>query len=71
MNAILINFFFQLSLRSLDPSFGLLFGDLLKELKVDSVGASVIMSILDSVMNFSGKTNSIIISVEQIVNVPT
>ncbi|XP_012532558.1 monocarboxylate transporter 12 [Monomorium pharaonis] len=43
-----------LSLRSLDPSFGLLFNDLLKELKVGSTGTSVIMSVLDAIVNFSG-----------------
>ncbi|XP_018400234.1 PREDICTED: monocarboxylate transporter 12-like [Cyphomyrmex costatus] len=43
-----------LSLRSLDPSFGLLFKDLLKDLNVDSIGTSVIMSVLDAIVNFSG-----------------
>ncbi|XP_033218414.1 monocarboxylate transporter 12-like [Belonocnema kinseyi] len=43
-----------LSLRSLDPSFGLLFGDLLQDLKVDSTRTSMIMSILDANINFSG-----------------
>ncbi|XP_076636846.1 uncharacterized protein LOC143349455 isoform X3 [Colletes latitarsis] len=43
-----------LSLRSLDPSFGLLFHDPLEELDVDSTGTSLIMSILDSIVNFSG-----------------
>ncbi|XP_011639056.1 monocarboxylate transporter 3-like [Pogonomyrmex barbatus] len=43
-----------LSLRSLDPSFGLLFKDLLENLDVDSTGTSVIMSILDAIVNFSG-----------------
>ncbi|XP_076243913.1 monocarboxylate transporter 12-like [Calliopsis andreniformis] len=44
----------SLSLRSLDPSFGLLFHDLLIEFNVDSTGTSIIMSILDSIVNFSG-----------------
>nr|XP_012228858.1 PREDICTED: uncharacterized protein LOC105675931 [Linepithema humile] len=43
-----------LSLRSLDPSFGLLFQDLLENLNVNSTGTSVIMSILDASVNFSG-----------------
>ncbi|XP_011156579.1 monocarboxylate transporter 1 [Solenopsis invicta] len=43
-----------LSLRSLDPSFGLLFKDLLTDLNVDSTGASIIMSVLDAIVNFSG-----------------
>lgn len=45
----------QLSLRSLDPSFGLLFHDLLKDLNVDSTGTSIIMSVLDAIVNFSGE----------------
>lgn len=44
----------SLSLRSLDPSFGLLFKDLLEELDVDSTRTSVIMSVLDAIVNFSG-----------------
>ncbi|XP_020283491.1 monocarboxylate transporter 13-like [Pseudomyrmex gracilis] len=43
-----------LSLRSLDPSFGMLFQDLLEDLEVDSTGTSLIMSVLDSIVNFSG-----------------
>ncbi|CAK9821509.1 Monocarboxylate transporter 12 [Anthophora retusa] len=43
-----------LSLRSLDPSFGLLFHDPLEELDIDSTGTSLIMSILDAIVNFSG-----------------
>ncbi|GLG93993.1 Major Facilitator Superfamily protein, partial [Gryllus bimaculatus] len=39
--------------RSLEPSFGLLFGDLLKQLDVATTGASVIVSTMDSVVNFS------------------
>ncbi|XP_068627758.1 monocarboxylate transporter 14 [Battus philenor] len=46
----LVNF----STRSLEPSFGLLFKDLLDELGVHTTGASVIASTLDSVVNFSG-----------------
>ncbi|XP_061936621.1 monocarboxylate transporter 2-like isoform X4 [Apis cerana] len=44
----------SLSLRSLDPSFGLLFHDLFLELDIDSMKASLIMSILDAIVNFSG-----------------
>lgn len=44
----------QLSTRSIEPSFGLLFGDLLADLQVGTTGASVIMSTLDVCMNFSG-----------------
>lgn len=44
----------SLSLRSLDPSFGLLFQDLLEELNIESTGTSVIMSVLDAIVNFSG-----------------
>ncbi|KAG5307764.1 MOT1 protein, partial [Pseudoatta argentina] len=43
-----------LSLRSLDPSFGLLFKDLLENLNVDSTWTSIIMSVLDAIVNFSG-----------------
>ncbi|KYN13878.1 PREDICTED: uncharacterized protein LOC108766313 [Trachymyrmex cornetzi] len=43
-----------LSLRSLDPSFGLLFKDLLEDLNVDSTWTSIIMSVLDAIVNFSG-----------------
>ncbi|KAK2585107.1 hypothetical protein KPH14_008618 [Odynerus spinipes] len=43
-----------LSLRSLDPSFGLLFQDLLENLSIESTGTSVIMSVLDAIVNFSG-----------------
>ncbi|KOB68946.1 Monocarboxylate transporter 12-B [Operophtera brumata] len=46
----LVNF----STRSLEPSFGLLFKDLLDDLGVKTTGASVIASTLDSVVNFSG-----------------
>lgn len=40
--------------RSIEPSFGLLFGDLLKELGVGTAGGAVIMSMLDALINFSG-----------------
>lgn len=40
--------------RSIEPSFGLLFGDLLKSLDVGTTGAAIIMSTLDVMMNFSG-----------------
>nr|CAD7432647.1 unnamed protein product [Timema monikensis] len=43
-----------LATRSIEPSFGLLFGDTLKELNVATTGASVIMSTLDGMINFSG-----------------
>ncbi|XP_041973535.1 uncharacterized protein LOC121729171 [Aricia agestis] len=46
----LVNF----STRSLEPSFGLLFKDLLDDLGVKTTGASFIASTLDSVVNFSG-----------------
>ncbi|XP_012547408.1 uncharacterized protein LOC101742398 [Bombyx mori] len=46
----LVNF----STRSLEPSFGLLFKDLLDDLGVRTTGASFIASTLDSVVNFSG-----------------
>lgn len=48
------SFHFQFSTRSLEPSFGLLFKDLLDDLNVHTTGASVIASTLDSVVNFSG-----------------
>ena len=40
--------------RSIEPSFGLLFGDLLKDLDVGTTGAAVIISMLDIMMNLSG-----------------
>uniref|UniRef100_A0A0K8SYG5 Major facilitator superfamily (MFS) profile domain-containing protein n=1 Tax=Lygus hesperus TaxID=30085 RepID=A0A0K8SYG5_LYGHE len=40
--------------RAIEPSFGLLFRDLLLELKVETTGAAVVMGTLDSVINFSG-----------------
>lgn len=54
VHVIFNNIIFQLSLRSLDPSFGLLFHDLFVELDIDSMEASLIMSILDAIVNFSG-----------------
>lgn len=51
---LILNFPFQFSTRSLEPSFGLLFKDLLDDLEVKTTGASVIASTLDSVVNFSG-----------------
>lgn len=47
-------FDFQLATRSIEPSFGLLFGDLLRDLDVGTTGAAVIISTLDVCMNFSG-----------------
>uniref|UniRef100_A0A7G3ARK7 Putative monocarboxylate transporter n=1 Tax=Lutzomyia longipalpis TaxID=7200 RepID=A0A7G3ARK7_LUTLO len=44
----------NLCTRSIEPSFGLLFGDLLKDLEVGTTGAAIIMSALDVMMNFSG-----------------
>ena len=44
----------QLSTRSLEPSFGLLFGDLLRTLNVATTGAAVIVSTQDALINFSG-----------------
>ncbi|XP_066994367.1 monocarboxylate transporter 9 [Anabrus simplex] len=44
----------NLATRSIEPSFGLLFGDLLKGLGVATTGASLIMSTMDAVINFSG-----------------
>jgi hypothetical protein len=48
------NYIFQLSTRSIEPSFGLLFGDKLRDMGVATTGASVIMSALDATINFSG-----------------
>ncbi|EDW26427.1 GL12986 [Drosophila persimilis] len=44
----------RLATRSIEPSFGLLFGDTLKDLNVGTTGAAVIISALDVCMNFSG-----------------
>lgn len=44
----------QLATRSIEPSFGLLFGDLLHNLDVGTTGAAVIISALDICMNLSG-----------------
>lgn len=57
----------QLSLRSLNPSFGLLFQDVLMDLDVDSTGTSIIMSVLDAVVNFTGKCDFIILNIESYV----
>lgn len=53
---ILISLFIilQLATRSIEPSFGLLFGDLLHDLKVGTTGAAIIISMLDIMMNLSG-----------------
>ncbi|XP_055586142.1 uncharacterized protein LOC129738856 [Uranotaenia lowii] len=44
----------NLATRSIEPSFGLLFGDLLNDLQVGTTGAAIIISTLDVMMNFSG-----------------
>ncbi|CAG9859715.1 unnamed protein product [Phyllotreta striolata] len=44
----------NLTTRSLEQSFGLLFGDLLNELNIETTGAAIIMSSLDALVNFSG-----------------
>lgn len=44
----------QLATRSIEPSFGLLFGDLLQDLNVGTTGAALIISMLDIMMNLSG-----------------
>ncbi|XP_019881067.1 uncharacterized protein LOC109608948 isoform X2 [Aethina tumida] len=44
----------NLCTRAIEPSFGLLFGELLYDLKVGTTGAAVIMSTLDALINFSG-----------------
>lgn len=44
----------QLATRSIEPSFGLLFGDTLRDLNVGTTGAAVIISTMDVCMNFSG-----------------
>uniref|UniRef100_A0A182QNB6 Major facilitator superfamily (MFS) profile domain-containing protein n=1 Tax=Anopheles farauti TaxID=69004 RepID=A0A182QNB6_9DIPT len=44
----------NLATRSIEPSFGLLFGDLLQDLQVGTTGAAIIISTLDVMMNFSG-----------------
>jgi MFS transporter, MCT family, solute carrier family 16 (monocarboxylic acid transporters), member 14 len=43
-----------LATRSIEPSFGLLFGDLLQSLDVGTTGAAIIISMLDITMNLSG-----------------
>ncbi|KAK3932174.1 Monocarboxylate transporter 12-B [Frankliniella fusca] len=44
----------NLATRSLEPSFGLLFADLLKRLEVATTGAAIIVSAQDALINFSG-----------------
>ncbi|XP_049289402.1 uncharacterized protein LOC125767142 isoform X1 [Anopheles funestus] len=44
----------NLATRSIEPSFGLLFGDLLNDMQVGTTGAAIIISTLDVMMNFSG-----------------
>ncbi|XP_023165671.2 uncharacterized protein LOC111595940 [Drosophila hydei] len=44
----------NLATRSIEPSFGLLFGDTLRDLNVGTTGAAVIISTMDVCMNFSG-----------------
>ncbi|TDG40926.1 hypothetical protein AWZ03_012648 [Drosophila navojoa] len=44
----------MLATRSIEPSFGLLFGDTLRDLSVGTTGAAVIISTMDVCMNFSG-----------------
>ncbi|CAH1399996.1 unnamed protein product, partial [Nezara viridula] len=44
----------NVSTYAIEPSFGLLFGDLLKQLGVETTGASLVMSTMDGIFNFSG-----------------
>ncbi|KAJ9587653.1 hypothetical protein L9F63_018905, partial [Diploptera punctata] len=44
----------NLSTRSIEPSFGLLFGDKLHDMGIATTGASFIMSTCDAIINFSG-----------------
>ncbi|XP_064556685.1 uncharacterized protein LOC135441134 [Drosophila montana] len=44
----------NLATRSIEPSFGLLFGDTLRDLDVGTTGAAIIISTMDVCMNFSG-----------------
>ncbi|KAL3266168.1 hypothetical protein HHI36_010352 [Cryptolaemus montrouzieri] len=44
----------NLCTRSIEQSFGLLFGDLLDEMGVKTTGSAMIMSALDALINFSG-----------------
>uniref|UniRef100_A0AAG5DNP6 Major facilitator superfamily (MFS) profile domain-containing protein n=1 Tax=Anopheles atroparvus TaxID=41427 RepID=A0AAG5DNP6_ANOAO len=44
----------NLATRSIEPSFGLLFGDMLNDLQVGTTGAAIIISALDVMMNLSG-----------------
>jgi hypothetical protein len=52
--SVIRQYVFQLATRSIEPSFGLLFGDKLRDLGVATTGASAIMSTLDATINFSG-----------------
>jgi hypothetical protein len=52
--SVIRKFVFQFATRSIEPSFGLLFGDKLRDLGVATTGASAIMSTLDATINFSG-----------------
>jgi hypothetical protein len=54
-SSTIIKIIFQLATRSIEPSFGLLFGDKLRDLGVATTGASVITSALDGTINFSGR----------------
>ncbi|KAM8720342.1 hypothetical protein ACLKA7_006393 [Drosophila subpalustris] len=44
----------NLATRSIEPSFGLLFGNTLRDLNVGTTGAAIIISTMDVCMNFSG-----------------
>ncbi|XP_066901395.1 monocarboxylate transporter 12 [Halyomorpha halys] len=44
----------NLSTRAIEPSFGLLFGDFFKQLGVQTTGASLVVSTLGTIVNFSG-----------------
>ncbi|KAK9870218.1 hypothetical protein WA026_006303 [Henosepilachna vigintioctopunctata] len=44
----------NLCTRSIEQSFGLLFGDLFDQLGVETTGSALIMSALDALINFSG-----------------
>ncbi|XP_063224544.1 monocarboxylate transporter 14 [Bacillus rossius redtenbacheri] len=46
--------FINLASRSIEPSFGLLFGDKLSDLGIETTGASLIVSLQDGMINFSG-----------------
>ncbi|XP_045478952.1 uncharacterized protein LOC123683965 [Harmonia axyridis] len=44
----------NLCTRSIEQSFGLLFGDILESMGVETTGSALIMSALDALINFSG-----------------